>query len=180
MDYNQLDSTNQRPSMTPFASRWGLYLGLFLSFTLVLQIYFQKIVAPMGGFFSLLEFGLTIYLLYLGAKNYRDTLPDAPLSYGQAFKFGAFQGLFATIIVAVPFILILYIFKPSYPQELQQKVIDTYNQMGMNEEIIEQSMKYTKFVYSKGFLLFTSMGGTFLTSLIASLVMSAFVQKKVK
>ncbi len=178
MDYNQLDTTQQRPAMTPLAGQWGLYLGLFLSFTLVLQIYLSDFVSRLSGLFSLVEFGMTVFLLYLGAKTYRDTLPDAPLRYGQAFQFGALQGLFATILVTVPFVITLYVLKPSYPQELQQKVIAMYEEMGMNEEMIEQSMKYVKLFYTKGFLLVSSIGGTFLKTLIAMLIAAAFAQRK--
>lgn len=178
MDYNQLDTTQQRPPITPLAGKWGLHLGLFLSLTLVLQVYLDAIVTSLGTLFSLAEFGLAVFILYLGAKSYRETLPDAPMSYAQAFKFGALQGLFATIIVTVPFVLTLYVLRPSYPQELQQKVIELYQEMGMNEEMIEQSMKLVRLFYTKTFLLFSSISGTFLKTLIASLIASAFVQRK--
>lgn len=178
MEYSQLDNA-KRPAMTSLAGLWGLYAGLALCFVSVLQNFILK--SNSGGIsftMGMLNFAIMIVLFYFGIKAYRDTTPDLPFSYGLAVKFGMYQGLFASIILTAFFTLIIFVIKPNYIQLLEQAAIEQYQNMGLNEDVIEESMRFAKLFMTPGWLITSTLVGTWFTGLIASLVAAAIAQRK--
>lgn len=178
MEYNQLDGA-QRPSMTNYASLWGLYAGLGLCFISLLQNFILKSNSSVLGFvIGLLNFAIMVTLFYYGMKSYRDSVPNSPYSYGQAAKFGLYQAVFSSIILTAFFALTIYVLKPNFTQELEQAMMLQYEQLGMDEETIEASMRFAKLFISPAWLILSTLIGTWLTGAIASLVAAAIVQRK--
>ena len=170
MEYSQLDNA-KRPAMTRLAGLWGLYAGLGLCFIAVLQNFILK--SSGGGIdfaIGMLNFAIMIILFYFGMKTYGDTTPNLPFSYGLAVRFGMYQSLFASIILTAFFTLII--------QLLEQAAIEQYKEMGLNEDAMERGMKFARLFMTPGWLISSTLVGTWFSGLIASLVAAAMARKK--
>lgn len=177
MEYNELGGA-ARPAMTPTASKWGFYIGLSYCIFFAIEAYFLGKTSAFSTLFSFLSFVLSVILTYMGQKAYRDTFPDVGFSYGKGVKLGIYQGLFATIVFTAFFVLFVYVLRPGYVESLQQAAIDVLQKQGIDGDIIEQSMRFTKMFYTRGFLVFTTLTGTWFSILFASLIASAFSRKE--
>ena len=178
MEYSQLDNA-KRPPMTAHASLWGLYTGLGLCFISVLQNFILKANGGVLGFgIGMLNFAITVIFLYYSMKTYRDTVPNTPYAYGQAVKLGMYQAVFASIILTAFFALTIFVLKPTFIQELEQQTIEQYEKFGFDDEMIEQSMKMARFFLSPGWLIGSSLIGTWMTGAIASLVAAAMTRRR--
>ena len=178
MEYSQLDNA-KRPAMTRLAGLWGLYAGLGLCFIAVLQNFILK--SNGGGIdfaIGMLNFAIMIILFYFGMKTYGDTTPNLPFSYGLAVRFGMYQSLFASIILTAFFTLIIFVLKPNYIQLLEQAAIEQYKEMGLNEDAMERGMKFARLFMTPGWLISSTLVGTWFSGLIASLVAAAMARKK--
>lgn len=177
MEYSELEGV-QRPPMTPLASKWGLYLGVLLCAVFAIQVFALNMQSRGSSMTGILNFIAMVVLLYLGMKSYRETDAEADLKYGTAVKFGIYQSLFAAFLQMAMLALTIYVLKPNFLQEVQQTVINEYQKLGLQEDMIEQSMRFAKPFYTPSFMIPSTLLSTWLTGLLGSLIAAAFVQRR--
>jgi hypothetical protein len=127
---------------------------------------------PFQGAASWLNMGISLVLLVLAQKNFKDA-GDGFMSYGQ----GIGIGFWYTLVGAVLSLLVMYV----YITFIDQAVMETFyeqqilkmEEQGQSEEAIEMAMEWTK----KLFWPFAIGGGIFFGMLIA-LIVTIFTQKK--
>jgi heme O synthase-like polyprenyltransferase len=126
------------------------------------------------------------FLLVYFTKQYRDTLFDGKITFGQAFTFGVLLVVFSSVISALfSYILNKYI-DPEYMQRVMTMIQDKTYQLlannGLSQEQIDSQMARleNKGIPSPMETLVSSLEGGLIGGAIMSLISSAIVKKNVK
>jgi hypothetical protein len=171
--------TNEN-TMTSTHSPWksamssGGLLGIAL-IIFMLIIYLLDI--PSTSSINWLSWIIFVGLLIYGQKAFR-TENGGFISYGNLLKFGVMMGIFAGFLIGVWQYVLYTMIDTGLWERQMLELEETYLEMGLSEEMIEQSMKMNQKFSSP---LFISLGSAFtyaLMSLIISLITAAFLKKE--
>ena len=168
---------------------YGIYLA-GISIVLSLIIWATNLIEHLGLFGSvligLLQIVMLAFLLVYFTKQYRDTLFDGKITFGQAFTFGVLLVVFSSVISALfSYILNKYI-DPEYMQRVMTMIQDKTYQLlannGLSQEQIDAQMARleNKGIPSPMETLVSSLEGGLIGGAIMSLISSAIVKKNVK
>jgi prepilin signal peptidase PulO-like enzyme (type II secretory pathway) len=168
---------------------YGIYLA-GISIVLSLIIWATNLIEHLGLFGSvligLLQIVMLAFLLVYFTKQYRDTLFDGKITFGQAFTFGVLLVVFSSVISALfSYILNKYI-DPEYMQRVMTMIQDKTYQLlannGLSQEQIDSQMARleNKGIPSPMESLVSSLEGGLIGGAIMSLISSAIVKKNVK
>jgi len=168
---------------------YGIYLA-GISIVLSLIIWATNLIEHLGLFGSvligLLQIVMLAFLLVYFTKQYRDTLFDGKITFGQAFTFGVLLVVFSSVISALfSYILNKYI-DPEYMQRVMTMIQDKTYQLlannGLSQEQIDSQMARleNKGIPSPMETLVSSLEGGLIGGAIMSLISSAIVKKNVK
>lgn len=178
----------EQKNLSPFkmALTYGIYMAI-ISIVITLTIWATSTLETLGlmgnGIILLINLVVTVVLLVLFTKLYRDKLLDGKITFGKAFTFGVLIIVCSSIISGL-FNYILYKFiDPSYAERImtamQEKVYQMMQNMGAPEDKIEEAMRgfEDKGIPSPVDSLKQALMGGLIGGAIMSLISSAIVKK---
>lgn len=158
-----------------YTLNWGLILGAAsIAYTLVL--YMADLVGNKpAGYAAII---ITIVVLYLGIKAYRDQALGGSISYGQTLGAGVLISLFGTIVSMIFMIILYTVIDPSLIDKGLQESADQMMQRGMDDSQIEQALSIARKMFIPMMIIFGTLFSVFFGFLV-SLVLGAFLKKEV-
>lgn len=111
-----------------YAATYGFYLGLYIALFYILGFLFPK-NTWVSMLSSLAWIGLPFMAGYL-VKRYRDIVLKAYMTYGQAWRFGVWLFVFASLIMAVVHYVHFEFLQPDF-------IVNAYNQALLMMEEME-------------------------------------------
>lgn len=157
----------------------GIRYGLIAA---VVGIAYFLILNTMGidltqGFWSWFRYCITIVLLVLAHKYYKDN-SDGFMSYGQGIGISFWMGVVSAVIGSIFTYIYVKWIDSSFIDIMKDKQMEGFQARGMSDEQIEQAMKFSAMFTTPeallGFGLFFGILGT----VIVGLIVTIFTQKK--
>ncbi len=184
-DYQPIE--NPKTSIMPVSIRYGLILGLVgIAFSLLSHVLGMTEISATNTMVSivssLISFGITIAIIVMAIKFYRDNQNQGFLSIGQGLGIGALMGLVSGLMTAIyMYIFFTYIDSGMIDAIIAQTEADMEAQ-GQSDEDIENAMSVVSMfmtpLFFAGSALISSpiMGGIF--GLIAGLFLKHEAPKR--
>lgn len=164
-----------KPQLFKATLNWGLILGAAsIAYTVILYIA-GLITNKPAGYVGIL---ISIIVLYLGIKSYRDQSLGGAISYGQALGAGVLISLFGTIVSIFFTLLLFTVIDSGLIDTALQESADQMVQRGMDDSQIEQGLSIAKKMFVPMMVIFGTLSGVFF-GFIISLVHAAILKKEV-
>ena len=163
--------------MKPFV-KFGLING-------VLAIVWQLLMYITGlnrnadaQWFNALAIAITIFMMYLAVKDYRQNEGNGWITFGKAFNLAFLVGLIGGLIsTAFYFIYISFIDKDFI--EFQKKLqYDKMSEKGMSEEMVEKAMKQAATFMTPQMQFIFGLVFAFILSALLALIIASIMKKK--
>ena len=157
-----------------YAANYGLYLGLYIAF-----FYLWGIVFPQGVVSKIIPvlgwLGLPFFCVFL-VKHYRNKALGGFMRYGQAWSFGLWMFVFASLIMAVVHYLHFELIQPDYIKDNYNQALIILEQINYPQEQLDALIDFgvptsIQFVFS--YIWFYIIGGALLF-----LILSPFAVRK--
>ncbi len=159
--------------------------GLAMMYALILSaigIVFMIIGHFTGWEMQSWSYRITSWIISIGTvffivKHFRDERNNGKLRFGQGVGLCSLTGLFAGLITAVFFYFFISYIAPEFVTTIQDQAINDMMERGMNEDQIEESMKYAGMFMSAGFMSVMALVGTVVSYTILGLIASAIYKR---
>jgi len=155
--------------------------GLILALGIILYsivIYALNIYTPGIGI-QAIQWIIIFGLIYYGQIKYRDDYKNGVLSYSQALGFGVLIGLFASLIYALYFVILVKMIDPGYIEKLLQAMEQKmYEANKVSNEQIQTIMNMYRQKMTIGAMVLGSVLVMSLISFLVSLITSIFAKKE--
>ena len=170
-----MENTETKGGIIQPAMTYGLILSLGI-------ILFSIATYAMNNFnpgiaVQAIQWIIMIGLVYYGQLKYRNDSKGGFLSYGQSLGFGTLIGLFASIVYALFFIVMIKVVDTSYIQKMLQAMEQAMYEKNMPEEQIKMMMDIYSQKMTIGMLIIGSIFSLTFITFIISLITSIFVKK---
>ncbi|HUW07783.1 MAG TPA: DUF4199 domain-containing protein [Williamwhitmania sp.] len=171
-----MDNTTKPTSIFQPAMTYGLILALgIILYSIV--IYVLNIYTPGMGI-QAIQWVIIFGLIYYGQIKYRDDYKNGVLSYSQSLGFGVLIGLFASLIYALYFVVLVKMIDPGYIEKLLQAMEQKmYEANKISDEQIQTVMNMYKQKMTVGTMVLASVFMMTLISFVVSLITSIFAKK---
>lgn len=166
------------PSLTVFSATWGLYLGVALSITTILQVIYVVNSGEAPWWVTFLQWVFLFSITFLAMRAYRNLLPDGELAYGRALKVGFLVSVFAAIINLAVFLLMTLVIKTEYVAALHEQVSNVLERSVGDSDQLDMAYDMSIRFLSPTFLAVSTFFGMILNGLIASLITAIFAKTK--
>ena len=169
--------------MKQTAIRYGLMLGLIsIAFSLVSNIMgFSDPRDPntmMGILMGVLSFGISIFIIVLALKHYRDELNNGIMSLGQAISVGIMVALVSGLIAAVFSVLYYTVIDPGYFDTILEGTRQKMEDNGMDDDQIDQAMRITSMFSNPIVTFFATLLSSAFVGLIISLIAGLIMKRE--
>jgi uncharacterized protein involved in cysteine biosynthesis len=166
----------QNVSNTKNAMIYGLILGVILILFHLVQYILGIYKAP--GWVSILNYAIIIGGIVYGTIRFRDDNLGGYISYSKALGSGVLICLFASIIYGFYFYILTSIIDPAYMENVHKVVEETYLEMGMDADQVENMMEMVKKFQTPVIMVLSSVFGFTLMGFVFSLITSIFIKKE--
>lgn len=164
------NSTEQKVTPMSVGIKYGAISGL-AGIALFLVAVMMSI-NPFQGAFNWIGIGISIALLVLAHKNFKDN-GDGFMSYGQGFGIGFWYTIASSLLSLVVMYVYMNFIDTAAMENVFQEQAMKMEEAGQSEEAIEVAMEWTR----KLFWAF-AIGGSIFFGIIIALVVTIFTQKK--
>jgi len=165
---------NARTQRIKVSMNHGLVVGLVL---IVFAFLISIMNTGSGGILRLLHWAVIIGAVYYSTKTWRDNYNEGYLSYREALGFGFRTMFFASIIYGFYSMLYMSWINPESVDEALMAIEESYYQLGVDDNMIEQYMAMAKKLQTPVWQMFTTVLGTTFSGFIISLIVALFVRK---
>lgn len=173
----------QKPvSKWPLALRWGIIGGL--GSAAVSMIWHVAGWSSYGSSFSAGNFAMMpvnwaviLGALVMGMKQHRDETLGGHITFGEGFNTGILITLVMSAVSAVFMVVFFKFVAPDVLVDVMEKSRSDMEDRGMDDEAVEQAMKFASFFASPLFFAITGFISKFFGGLILSLIGAAIVKK---
>ncbi|HSF89590.1 MAG TPA: DUF4199 domain-containing protein [Saprospiraceae bacterium] len=160
--------------------KWGLITGMvYVIFSLVNNMLG---IQDGGGFTAkaILSnaalFGATLFTIYLGIKEARDTTGGGFINFGQCFRTGMGITLITALVACAFTFIYLQFIDPGFIDKIMAMTEEQWEQNGMTEEQMDAARSYTTMLMTPwAFSLITILSVLF-WGLVKSLIAGAFLK----
>ena len=164
------------------ALKWGLITGMVLIvqnlISTLLGVGQDPSVSPfLGILLSIIGIGVTLFTIYLGIKEIRDTELNGYLTFGMAIRKGLKIALIAGILVAVYSVIYAKLIDPEMMDRLLAVQEDKWAEQNMTEDQIAMARKMMSFFKNPFLLAGLAILSTCFWGLLQSLVAGAILKK---
>ncbi|RMF21240.1 MAG: DUF4199 domain-containing protein [Bacteroidetes bacterium] len=179
-----LDDPTQIPdpsevSQWSTVQRYGLIGGLvFIIYGLIANFLGWNQPGSSASMLNMvISIALFVGLMVIAIRQHRDEELAGFIPFGRAFGVGFFTGMIATLISSIfQFIYVKFI-DPGFIDRIKETTLETYEQMGMTEERIEQSMEMLDKMYTPGMMVFWAVIGAAVICAIVALIVAAVMKR---
>ena len=182
---NELDNTNEvaaKVSPWPTGTRYGLFASLIaIVFGLVVQLTGLVDVtdqsSPTNWIVSMVNWAVMIGAIYMAVKHHRDNELGGYIDFGRGFM----VGFIATLVMTALSLIWTYIFFAFIEPDLIAEIMDVtrermIEEQGLSEEVADQQMSMTKFIFNPFGMAMTAGLGTMVGGLIISLIIAPILK----
>lgn len=123
-------------------------------------------------------------LIFVGIKNYRDKYNQGLITFGRAFKIGAYISLIASTMYVLVWLVDYYIFIPGFldtytTHVLYQASLDGATQVELDEKALEMA-KFKELYKNPVFVILITYSEVLPIGLLLSLIIALFLKRKPK
>ena len=161
------------PSVWSKGSKGGLITGaVLIVFSLVIHLIGETSNQLLSGIFTIISLIVGIVLTHRAFKEENGGF----MTYGQGLGMGSVVGLISGVLLGIfSFIYISFVDDSSIQQAIDT-ARDQYEEMGMSDAQIDQSMGMVEMFTSPAMIFVFSVLGVLLYAFILSLIISAFTK----
>lgn len=152
--------------------------GIVLGAALVLVAHAGYLWGNLGtdSWVGYLNWAAIFLTQYFFIRRYKVLHNDGYLSYGKGIRLGAVIALFASVIYAFYFYLLIRT-DPNYMEQVLQLTGDALVQMGIQEGEVSKMVEMSERYMTPGTILFSSLLSLGFMGLLFSLIVSALLRK---
>lgn len=110
------------------AIKGGLIVGL-IGIIMSMLVYVIDVTLMVDWKFSLVSFGISIFLYVYIGKKFRDEHMEGFMKFGEAFKFTFIAGIIGSILAGAFSILLFNIIDPELPEIITEQVLENTESM---------------------------------------------------
>ena len=151
---------------------WGAILGFIgIIYNVILYMLDQNLNQNLG-YAGII---ITIVVLILAVRSYRDSVMGGILPFGSAFKFGFIVILISSVIGVIYAYLLWTVIDPDILGKMRDMQMEKMLEQGVPEEALDQAMAISeKFMSPVMLIVMTLITGVFLGSIVALIVAAIF------
>ncbi len=176
---DQIDNlTPERPSRKKYIWTYSIMSAMIFIILLLITHMFREQMMDKNFLMTGIYFIVLIVIVIAAQIQIRSKVYGGVMTYGQAFGSGILVCVFSALMYAV-FAFIFYQFiAPGVLDEMLAYTEQQLREKGTSEELIEQSMRFTKLFMSPVGVLFSTIFGHVFIGTIAALLASLFTQRQ--
>ncbi|MCC6818042.1 MAG: DUF4199 domain-containing protein [Bacteroidia bacterium] len=172
------------PKSSPMsvAYKWGLIAAAYF----ILKMYVVYFMDPenynpqKGGFVSgLLDLAVSLFVMYMANKEYRDKFNNGFLTFGQGYKTSFLTGLVIIVLITL-FMFVFFTYQIDYEQMVLNSLderIKLLKAKGMSDEDIQKGIEQGKKFMTKEFAVLFSAIFFVIIYAIFALISSAITKR---
>jgi len=153
---------------------WGLILGFAgIIYQVILYMLDQNLnqVLGYGGIL------ISLILLVLGMRSFRDSIRDGVLPFGTAFGFGIVAIVVSGVIGTIYGYIMWTVIDPDIITKMMELQTEKMLERGLPEEAIEQAIGITSKFMKPGVMAAMGLGSSLFFGAILSLIVAAFMKR---
>jgi hypothetical protein len=167
-------------SKWPTALRWGLIIGLAgvalqLLWMTMGWLSFSSNLQASNILLQVISFALSVTLMSMGVRQYRDDHQDGYASFGQAFGTGMMIAIVISVITALFFALYM---GDIMSEAMNEAIVQQFEESGMDDEEMEQAMEMTKMFSGPVFLTISGFFGSMFNGTLMALLAAVFGKRE--
>jgi hypothetical protein len=171
--HNSTTTHPTAPTVWSKGLKGGLITGAILVvFSLVMYLIGEATNQWLSGLFTLFSLIIGIVLTHRAFKEENEGF----MTYGQGLGLGSVLGMITGLLVGIFSFIYISFVDPNVMQERLDETRYQYEEMGMADAQIDQSMEMVEMMVSPGMLFIFSIVGTLFYAFILSLIISAFTK----
>ena len=155
--------------------KYGIILGLV---SVVMSVLFYVMDLMFASWIMIPSIIVTLIVLFLLQRSYRDTYENGFITYGRALGSGVVMLLYSAIIGAIFAYLLYAVIDPGLVDKSLAAAQAKLEAKGMPEAAIEAGLKVQQKMLQPWVISRTTIFGTMFSGTIMALVTSIFVAKK--
>jgi len=153
---------------------WGAILGFVsIIYNVILYMLDQNLNQNLG-YAGLL---ITIIILILAIRSYRDNVMDGVLPFGPAFKFGFIVILVSSVIGIIYAYLLWTVIDPDILSKMKDLQMEKMLEKGVPEESLDQAMEITGKFMKPALMVIFGLFSSLLMGTIVALIIAAIFKK---
>jgi drug/metabolite transporter (DMT)-like permease len=153
---------------------WGLILGFAsVIYNVILYMLDQNLNQALG-YAGLI---ITIVVLILGIRSFRDNVRDGVLPFGPAFSFGFIVILVSSVIGIIYGYLLWTVIDPDVLSKMNDLQMEKMMERGIPEEGLDQAMNMASKFMKPGIMAIMGLLGALLMGTIIALIIAAIFKK---
>jgi hypothetical protein len=151
---------------------WGAILG-FVS--VIYNVILYMLDQHMNQNMSYLGIIITIVVLVIAIRSFRDNVRGGVLPFGPAFSFGFVVVLVSSLIGIIYANILWTVIDPEYMTKMQDLQMEKMLEQGIPEEALDQAMGITKkFMSPVMMTIFGLLGSVFFGTIVALIIAAIF------
>lgn len=153
---------------------WGLILGFAgIIYNVILYMLDQNLNQNLG-YAGIL---ISLVLLILGIRSFRDNIRGGVLPFGPAFSFGLIAFIVSGIIGSIYGYVLWTVIDPDILVKMQDLQMEKMLEKGLPEEAVEQAMSMTAKFMKPGIMVLTGLFASVFMGAIVSLIVAAIFKR---
>ncbi|AHM62545.1 hypothetical protein D770_21480 [Flammeovirgaceae bacterium 311] len=171
--HNSTTTHPTAPTIWSKGSKGGLITGAVLViFSLLMYLLGEANNAWLSGLTTLFSLIIGIALTHRAFKEENEGF----MTYGQGLGLGSVLGLIAGLLVGIFSFIYVSFVDPNVMQERLDETRYQYEEMGMADSQIDQSMAMMEMIFTPGMTFIFSIIGLLFYAFVLSLIISAFTK----
>jgi hypothetical protein len=153
---------------------WGLILGFAgIIYSVILYMLDQNLNQNL----SYAGILISLVLLILGIRSFRDNIRGGILPFGPAFSFGLIAFIVSGIIGSIYGYVLWTVIDPDILVKMQDLQMEKMLEKGLPEEAVEQAMSMTAKFMKPGIMVLTGLFASVFMGAIVSLIVAAIFKR---
>jgi hypothetical protein len=154
---------------------WGAILGFAGVIYSVLLYMLDQTANQALGYVSIL---ISLVLLVLGMKSYRNSVLDGVMPFGKAFGFGMVVIAVSALIGTIYQYIMVTVIDPDIMIKMMEAAEEKMISKGIPDEALEQAMNITKKFMQPGLMAAIGLATSLFFGTIMSLIVAAIMKKE--
>lgn len=163
------------PSVWKSCLKFGLIMGLI---SVVLSVLFYMLDLLFAPWIVIPNLILSLVVLYLLQRSYRDTYENGYITYGKAFGAGVVIFIYAAIITAIFTYLLYAVIDPGLVEKSLAATSAKLEAKGIPQSAIDAGLEMQEKMLKPWIISLSGIFFSMLSGVIMSLITSIFVAKK--
>lgn len=168
-----MEDNVEKISIKDVSVKWGLISGIIgILFSLIL-ILGDLMLTPGVSYIGLIPFAIVLYMAF---KEFKDQ-GDSFMTLGQSLKIGLMISLIGGLLLSVFSYIYGQFIDPGMADRIKDMLIEQWEAQGMSDEQIDQTMKFTSYMFNPVIGLIVVLLKNVLVGFVLSLIIGAITKK---